>query len=273
MRILADNFVSRRRGVSRSRRARDRGCRAARVGKGRVPRHRGPAAILRPHLRRSSAGTRGSPRGAPRPIPSRRRTRACRPSRSEVDLPPEASMEQIIDRLWRLPRDLVSDGFDTALPRSRRPELPMTVHEFPSGTECWTWLVPEKWTCHEAYLETLDGRRLLLLRRPSRSTSCPTRCRSKASSRREELFRHLHVHAEEPRRRSLTSSSTTSGIGGSAAAGGERDAARTRVSGRHPDELPLRDAQVRRGHRAGRDRRDLRAHARTSAIRRWSTTT
>ena len=37
----------------------------------------------------------------------------------------------------------------------------MTIHEYPSGEPCWTWRVPEKWTCHEAYLETLDGNRLL----------------------------------------------------------------------------------------------------------------
>ena len=36
----------------------------------------------------------------------------------------------------------------------------MTIHEYPSGEPCWTWRVPEKWTCHAAYLETLDGRRL-----------------------------------------------------------------------------------------------------------------
>ncbi len=37
----------------------------------------------------------------------------------------------------------------------------MIVHEYPTGEPCWTWEVPEKWTCSEAYLETLDGRRLI----------------------------------------------------------------------------------------------------------------
>ena len=47
----------------------------------------------------------------------------------------------------------------------------MTIHSYPTGEPCWTWRVPEKWSCSEAYLETLDGRRLLDYRRPP-----PARC-------------------------------------------------------------------------------------------------
>lgn len=113
-----------------------------------------------------------------------------------VELPPGASMEQIIDRLWSLPRDLISDGYDAALAAIGR-ELPMTVHEFPSGTECWTWLVPEKWTCHEAYLETLDGRRLFSYAdHPLHVVTYSLPFEGVVS--REELFRHLHVHGRHP---------------------------------------------------------------------------
>ena len=33
----------------------------------------------------------------------------------DIALPEEASMKEMIDALWYLPRDLVSDGFDAAL--------------------------------------------------------------------------------------------------------------------------------------------------------------
>jgi aminopeptidase-like protein/aminoglycoside N3'-acetyltransferase len=113
-----------------------------------------------------------------------------------VALSAGASMEQIIDRLWPLPRDLVSDGYDAALSAIGR-ELPMTVHEFASGTECWTWLVPEKWTCHEAYLETLGGRRLFSYAdHPLHVVSFSLPFEGVVP--REELFRHLHVHARSP---------------------------------------------------------------------------
>jgi aminopeptidase-like protein/aminoglycoside N3'-acetyltransferase len=114
----------------------------------------------------------------------------------EVPLPPEASMDEMVSSLWRLPRDIVSDGYDVAL-RALATQLPMTIHEYPSGTECWTWIVPEKWTCHEAWLETMDGRRLFSYTdHPLHVVSYSLPFEGVVS--RNELFRHLHVHPKEP---------------------------------------------------------------------------
>ena len=106
------------------------------------------------------------------------------------------SMLNLIDELWFLKRDLVSDGFDQALFRLAE-ELPLTIHEYPSGEDCWTWRVPEKWTCHEAYLETLDGRRLLdYADHPLHvvSYSLPF----EGIVERQELLQHLHTHPRLP---------------------------------------------------------------------------
>ncbi len=116
--------------------------------------------------------------------------------RSEVALPPEASMDQIIEGLWRVPRDILSDGFDTAL-RALATQLPMTIREYPTGTECWSWLIPEKWTCHEAYLETLDGKNVFSAAdHPLHVVSYSLPFEGVVS--REELFAHLHVHSKIP---------------------------------------------------------------------------
>ena len=113
-----------------------------------------------------------------------------------IQLPKNATMEQLISPLWRLPRDIVSDGYDVAL-RALSTQVPMTVHEYPTGTECWTWLVPEKWTCHEAWLGTLDGRRLFSYEdSPLHVVSYSLPIDREVS--REELFEHLHVHPELP---------------------------------------------------------------------------
>jgi aminopeptidase-like protein/aminoglycoside N3'-acetyltransferase len=113
-----------------------------------------------------------------------------------IQLPENASMEELISRLWRLPRDIVSDGYDSAL-RALATQLPMAVHEFPTGTECWTWLVPEKWTCHEAWLETIDGRRLFSYEEnPLHVVSYSLPVDREVS--REELFDRLHVHPAIP---------------------------------------------------------------------------
>lgn len=115
---------------------------------------------------------------------------------TEVMLAPGASMQTIIDRLWRLPRDIVSDGYDAAL-AALATQVPMRIHEYPSGTECFTWIVPEKWTCHEAWLETLDGRRLFSYRdHPLHVVSYSLPFEGVVS--REELLRHLHVHERLP---------------------------------------------------------------------------
>ena len=109
-----------------------------------------------------------------------------------IQLPENSCMEDMICALWRLPRDIVSDGYDAAL-SALSTQVPMVIHEYPTGTECWTWLVPEKWTCHEAWLETLDGRRIFSYDdNPLHvvSYSLPISCEIS----REELFEHLHVH-------------------------------------------------------------------------------
>lgn len=115
---------------------------------------------------------------------------------AQITLPENASMEELISALWRLPRDIVSDGYDAAL-RALSTQAPMTIHEYPTGTECWTWLVPEKWTCHDAWLETMDGRRLFSYQdNPLHVVSYSLPVDREVS--REELLPHLYVHPELP---------------------------------------------------------------------------
>jgi aminopeptidase-like protein/aminoglycoside N3'-acetyltransferase len=114
----------------------------------------------------------------------------------EVSLPANASMKEMLDGLWWLPRDIISDGYDAAL-HALAGQLPMTIHEYASGTECWSWIVPEKWTCHEAYLETLDGRRLFSYEdSPLHVVSYSLPFEGEVI--RDELMGHLHVHPRIP---------------------------------------------------------------------------
>lgn len=106
------------------------------------------------------------------------------------------SMLDLIHELWFLKRDLVSDDFDHALNRLAQ-EVPMQIHTFPSGEPAWTWRIPEKWTCHEAYLETEAGQRLLdYADHPLHVVSYSLPFEGLVS--REELFEHLHVHPTLP---------------------------------------------------------------------------
>lgn len=124
-----------------------------------------------------------------------------------INLSENASMMGIIEKLWRLPRDIVSDGYDAALyavtdqlksiESNRDPKPEVKIHNYPTGTEAYTWIVPEKWTCREAYLETLDGRRLFSYK------DNPLHCVSyslpfEGEVTRDALFQHLYTHPQMP---------------------------------------------------------------------------
>lgn len=102
----------------------------------------------------------------------------------------------LLAELLPLRRDLISDGYDRALAiLSERHAI--HVHEFESGSRCWTWEIPPKWSCHEAYVETLDGRRII------DQTVHPLHVASYSQSvegilSREELLHHIHVHPHLP---------------------------------------------------------------------------
>jgi aminopeptidase-like protein len=105
-------------------------------------------------------------------------------------------MLELIDELWMLKRDILSDDYDRALKRLAA-EVPLKIHQVPSGTKVWTWTVPEKWTCHEAYLETLDGKRLIdYADHPLHVVSYSLPFEGEVS--RAELMKHLHVHKHLP---------------------------------------------------------------------------
>ncbi len=109
-----------------------------------------------------------------------------------------AKMSELIHELWYLKRDLVSDDYDRALYRlAQELDGRMRIHEYPTGEPCWTWRIPEKWTCHAAYLETLDGQRLVdAADHPLHVVSYSLPFEGVVS--RQELLQHLHVHPRLP---------------------------------------------------------------------------
>jgi aminopeptidase-like protein/aminoglycoside N3'-acetyltransferase len=110
----------------------------------------------------------------------------------QVNLHADASMREIIESTWYLPRDVVSDGVDAAFEVIGQ-QVPMVIHKFNTGTEIGTQIIPEKWTCLEAYLETIAGQRVFshadnYLHVASYSQPF------ESEIERAELFKHLVVH-------------------------------------------------------------------------------
>lgn len=66
---------------------------------------------------------------------------------------------ELIGRLTPLTRTTVSDGFDQALSIINE-YVPLNIISIPSGTECWTWPIPQKWTMRKATV-SLNGQVVL----------------------------------------------------------------------------------------------------------------
>lgn len=109
---------------------------------------------------------------------------------------PDADMMlRIIENLWFLPRHIVSEGYDEALRLLGRC-LPLKIHRVPSGTRCWTWTIPNRWDCPEAWVEA-DGERLIDLADHPLHIIYGSLAVDRTVSR-EELLAHLVVKEDRP---------------------------------------------------------------------------
>ncbi|KKQ21361.1 MAG: aminopeptidase domain-containing protein [Parcubacteria group bacterium GW2011_GWA2_37_10] len=105
-------------------------------------------------------------------------------------------MMKLINDIWFKRRDIISDGFRESLKYISK-IIPLKIHKIPTGAKCWTWIIPDKWTVKNAYIEDLDGNKLLDLKNHPLhivSYSLPV---DKIVSK-EELFKHLHTSKERP---------------------------------------------------------------------------
>jgi len=103
---------------------------------------------------------------------------------------------KLINDLWIKRRDIISNGFDESLEYISK-LIPLKIHKFPSGTKCWTWIIPEKWSVKDAYIDDLNGNRILDLKdHPLHviSYSLPI---DKIVTK-EELMKHLHTNPKRP---------------------------------------------------------------------------
>ena len=105
-------------------------------------------------------------------------------------------MIKLIEDLWYKQRNIVSDDYEEALQYISK-IIPLAIHEVPSGEKCWTWTIPDKWTVNEAWIEDLDGNRLLDFKdHPLHviSYSLPI---DKIVTKKE-LLEHIHTNSERP---------------------------------------------------------------------------
>jgi aminopeptidase-like protein len=105
-------------------------------------------------------------------------------------------MHALASRLFSLCRSITGDGVRETL-REVAEQIPLELHEVPSGTQVLDWTVPDEWNIRDAHIATTDGRRIVDFGESNLhvvSYSEPVR----ADMTLEDLRPHLHVHPERP---------------------------------------------------------------------------
>lgn len=102
----------------------------------------------------------------------------------------------LVEDLFPIYRAVTGPGVRATLARIAQ-ELPLEVHEVPSGRPVLDWTVPDEWSVREAWIEGPDGRRVADIAQSNLhlvSYSRPVRGRFS----RAELDEHLHSLPDRP---------------------------------------------------------------------------
>jgi aminopeptidase-like protein len=113
--------------------------------------------------------------------------------------PPDALADhlmEVVTDLYPICRSITGDGVRATLRRLAR-EVPLDVHEVPSGTRVLDWVVPAEWNIRDAFVKDANGERVIDFRESNLhvvSYSVPVARRMTL----DELRPHLHTLPDRP---------------------------------------------------------------------------
>lgn len=106
-------------------------------------------------------------------------------------------MYLLANKLFPICRSITGNGFRKSLSILKEVIPDIMTYEVPSGTQVFDWTVPKEWNIRDAYVETLDGVKVIDFKKSNLHVmgySVPIN----SIISREELFGHLYTQGEQP---------------------------------------------------------------------------
>ncbi len=110
---------------------------------------------------------------------------------------PGAAMHALVRELYPICRSITGDGLRRTLARLGQ-EIPLVLHEVPTGTRVFDWTVPREWNIRDAYVKNAAGERVIDFRAHNLHVvnySVPVHRKMTLA----ELRPHLHSLPDRPR--------------------------------------------------------------------------
>jgi aminopeptidase-like protein len=71
-----------------------------------------------------------------------------------------AEIHALITGLFPICRSITGDGFRQTL-AVLQGQIPLTIHEVPSGTQVFDWIIPKEWNIRDAYVKNAQGEKVI----------------------------------------------------------------------------------------------------------------
>ena len=69
-------------------------------------------------------------------------------------------MDDLISELYPICRSITGDGVRRSLDILKR-YIPLEVHEVPTGTKVFDWIIPKEWNIRDAYVKDSKGNKVI----------------------------------------------------------------------------------------------------------------
>jgi len=109
----------------------------------------------------------------------------------ELDINYQRMMWELMTRLFPIHRSILGPGYKESL-KIIKEYLPIKTLEYKTGTKCGSWKIPKEWNLTEAYIEDMNGKKLINYSESSNLQVCQRSIAFKGIVSKNELFKHLY---------------------------------------------------------------------------------